>query len=88
MLHITTDLAWRGLRLAYAQIWLQACSSGEVGFRRGVRRGSVEELTACLETNTDPLMELDKVEGDGFLKLLESLLDCNSEEPGCGTCSR
>ena len=35
----------------------------------------MEELTACLETNTDPLLELDKVEGDDFPKLLESLLD-------------
>ena len=42
----------------------------------------MEELTACLETNTDPLLELDKVEGDDFPKLLKSLLDCNSEEPG------
>jgi len=45
----------------------------------------VEELTACLfrgEANNDPLMELDKVAGDDFLKLLESLLDCDSEGPG------
>jgi len=45
----------------------------------------VEELTARLfgdEANTDPLTELDKVAGADFLKPLESLLDCDSEEPG------
>ena len=45
----------------------------------------VEELTARLfgdEANTDPLAELDRVAGDDFLKPLESLLDCDSEEPG------
>jgi hypothetical protein len=41
----------------------------------------VEELTARLfgdEANT----ELGKMAGDGFLKLLESLLDCDDEGPG------
>jgi len=58
---------------------------GKLDLEEELEERDAEELMACLfgdEANTDLLMELDKVAGDDFLKLMESLLDCDSEESG------
>jgi hypothetical protein len=58
---------------------------GKLELEEELEEKDVEELTTRLfgdEANIDPLTELDKVAGDDFLKLLESLLDCDDEEPG------
>ena len=58
---------------------------GKLDLEEELEERDAEELMAHLfgdEANTDPLMELDKVAGDDFLKLMESLLDCDGEESG------
>ena len=58
---------------------------GKLDLEEELEERDAEELTARLfgdEADTDPLMELDKVAGDDFLKLMESLLDCDGEESG------